>query len=179
MKLRKNSLIILVLLVVLAMSLVGTLFAYMYKQTEPVTNTFVPAIVDCAVEEIFDGSVKSSIKVKNSGNINAYLRVRLVSYWINEEEQIMPIASQMPSFTANANWIKIGEDTYYYTAPVAPNEVTPEDLLGTPMTLGTSAEGYLQVVEVFAEAIQAMPTAAVEEAWPVSVNTDGTLRSKS
>ena len=178
MKLRKNSLIILVLLVVLAMSLVGTLFAYMYKQTEPVTNTFVPAIVDCKVEEVFDGSVKSSIKVRNTGNIDAYLRVRLVSYWVNENDEIMPIPSQMPIFKNNVSWIKIGEDTYYYTAPVAPNEVTPEDLLGTPMTLGTSAEGYLQVVVVFAEAIQAMPKDAVEEAWPVIVSDAKTLSKK-
>ena len=179
MKQRKNLLIILVLLFALAVSLMGTLFAYMYKQTEEVTNTFVPAQVDCEVQEVFYDSMKTSITVKNTGNIDTYLRVRLVSYWVNAENEIMPISSHMPSFTPNTNWIKIGEDTYYYMASVAPNEATTADLLDTPIILKTSAEGYLQVVEVFAEAIQAAPKDAVEAAWPVVVNNDGTLRAKS
>ena len=178
MKLRKNLLIILVLLLVLAASLAGALFAYMYKQTEEVTNTFVPAQVACVVNEDFNGEEKSNITVTNTGNIDAYLRVRLVSYWVDDAGNIMPVASVMPSFTLKDGWIELGNDTYCYTLPVAPNHSTA--VLASGMTLGDDEKGYKQVVEVFAEAIQAKPAGAVESAWTVvGVNQDGNLYKKS
>lgn len=173
MKLRKTLLIMLVCSLVLSLSMVGALFAYMYQKTGEVTNTFVPANVSCLVNETFSGNTKSSITVQNTGNIAAYLRVRMVSYWVDEKGDIMPAASQMPGYSVASGWVSLGNHTYCYRNPVEPGASTPE-LLASSMVLQQSEEGYRQVVEVFAEAIQANPTDAVK-AWSVNVNADGTI----
>ena len=52
--------------------------AYMRKNTEEVDNTFIPAYVDCVVNEDFADNKKTAITVENTGNIDAYIRVRMV-----------------------------------------------------------------------------------------------------
>ena len=169
MKMRKILLIVLALSLVLTLSLVGAMFAYMYKQTGSVTNTLVPANVACQVFEEFSGNTKTEIKVENTGNIDAYLRVRLVSYWVNDAGEIMPKESVMPAYDVSSDcWIAQGNHTYCYKTSIAPGGLTP-NLLTSSITLGESEEGYRQVVEVFAEAIQAEPREAVEEAWSISL----------
>ena len=179
MKLRKILLICLICVLLLTVSLLCAVFAYMFKQTDTVEMEFVPAHVASEVVENFDGVNKSSITVKNTGNIDAYLRVRMVTYWINADNEIVPVASQMPAYTVHSDWLPLGDHTYCYVYPVAPGNTTPANLLATQMTLETSEEGYRQVVAVFAEAIQANPDNAVEEAWIVKVSDDGTLLSGS
>ena len=168
MKLRKTLLMVLALSLVLTLSLVGAMFAYMYKQTGSVTNTLVPANVACQVFEKFSGNTKTEIKVENTGNIDAYLRVRMVSYWVNDKGEIMPKESVMPAYAVSSDWIAQGNHTYCWKTPIAPGGLTP-NLLTSSITLGVSEEGYRQVVEVFAEAIQAEPLKAVEEAWSISL----------
>jgi len=79
----------------------------------------------------------------------------------------------MPAFTLGEDWIKGSDDTYYYRLPVAPNAST-KDLLGSDMTL-TEKQGYLQVVDVFAEAIQSLPEEAVTTSWKVTLDDDGNI----
>lgn len=160
---------------------VGSVFAYMYHKTEVVTNDFDVAVVACAVEESFNetSGMKSSIKVENTGNIDAYLRVALVSYWVDDKGKIVGIPSEMPAVDYDkSKWIKAsGEHIYYFKEDVSPKDSTTE-LLTSPMVL-TSKEydGKLvyQVVEVFAEAIQSKPASAVEDAWRVSVDDSGNI----
>ena len=146
--------------------------AYMRKTTEEVDNTFIPAYVDCVVYEDFADNKKTSITVENTGNIDAYIRVRLVSYWIDESGAIVSKSSEMPTFTTASDWIPdAGNYTYYYTKKVAPDAFTTT-LLDSAITLRLSSEGYRQVVEVFAEAIQAEPDEAVTDSWNVTIADD-------
>ena len=146
--------------------------AYMRKTTEEVDNTFIPAYVDCVVNETFADNQKTAITVKNTGNIDAYIRVRLVSYWIDESGAIVSKSSEMPTFDIAADWIPdAGNYTYYYTKKVAPDAFTTT-LLGSAITLRLSSEGNRQVVEVFAEAIQAEPDKAVTDSWNVTIADD-------
>ena len=173
MKFRKTLLIILAFSLVLTLSLVGAMFAYMYRQTNTVTNTFDVANVACQVLEDFsDKTSKKSIVVENTSNIEAYLRVRMVSYWVNSDEKIVAKASPEIAFDPDDGWIPMGGDTYCYKYPVVPGGQT-SNLLKAPITLVTE-EGYRQVVEVFAEAIQSKPADAVK-VWSVTVNEDGSL----
>lgn len=159
--------------------LCGTAAAYMIKRTSLEENQFTPANVDCEVAETFDGTSKSSILVDNTGNVDAYLRVRLVTYWVDKNGEIQPKPSAMMNITPAANWIKGENNTYYYAIPVTP-EAEPVELLGADLTLA-EADGCYQVVEVFAEAIQAEGATdvgevpAVTNAWGITVNADGTL----
>lgn len=163
--------------------LCGTAFALMFRQTNVLQNQFDTAEVDCEVHEALDGAGdytqgmqtadrKTGITVKNTGNIDAYLRVRFVSYWVNGEGNVVGKPSQMPAISVTDAWIPGSENTYYHKAAVAPEAFTQE-LLSQPIILAdVSSEGYYQVVEVFADAIQSLPESAVESSWKVTVENE-------
>lgn len=155
-----------------AAAAVGMTLSFMFKKAEK-TNTFVPAKVTCDVEESLFSGVKSDVCVKNTGNVAAYLRIRLVSYYVDDNGDIAGrVPSQYPALTLRNGWIAGADHTYYYPTPVEPGAKT--GILCDPITLGTVklADGtpVYQVLEVFAEAIQAEPVGAVQEAWKVTVS---------
>lgn len=180
MKKNKSLKIVLICLLIAAIvGAIGATAAYMIKETQNVQNDFIPAKVTCNVNEVFDGNEKSSITVQNTGNINAYIRVRFVSYWVNDEGNIVGKPSAKVSFDYNSDLWVLDEanDTYYYTKPVAPGDSTPE-LLGSKIVLQTSefnGKPVYQVIEVLSEAIQAKGetdegVSAIEYAWKHSFN---------
>ena len=156
--------------ILLALAVIcGTVFAYMFHRTEDQSTTFTPAQVSCEVQETFKNNAKSSIKVTNTGNIDAYIRVRLVTYWVDSDGNVAAKSSPALSITPANDWIAGKDNTFYYPLPVAAGDTTPE-LLSSSITLVVDADGNRQVIDVFAEAIQAKPTTAVEEAWGVTLN---------
>ena len=178
---RKTLIRIVIVLAVVLVLLCGTSVALMFRQTSLMTNAFETAIVDCVVyEETDSGSVaamkKSSIKVRNTGNIPAYIRLRFVSYWVDADGNIVGKASEMPDipFDENAWFEKNG--MYYCRTPIDPDAFTPELLQDTKNIVLRADEetGYRQVVEVFADAIQSEPDIAVIGSWRVNVS-DGNL----
>lgn len=179
MKKRNNSASLLVVFLMVLSIICGGVFAYMFRQTEYKNNEFTPASVSCKVHETKDVNVteKTSIKVENTGNIEAYLRVRFVSYWVQLSDdgspEIVGKASKMPSFEIAAGWMKGSNDTYYYLTPVAPGKKTAE-LLSSKILL-SAEDGYYQVVEVFAEAIQSKPDSTVSNTWHVELNSNGSI----
>lgn len=166
MKNKKSRVLLIALAVIMAISAIGATAAYMFNRAEAVENNFTPAEVTCKVLEQFDGTEKSSIAVENTSNIDAYVRVRLVSYWVNEEGNIVGKASVMPDVDYNSELWYCDEEhnTYYCKTPVKVGEKSPE-LLASPIILKEEVESgktFYQVVEVFAEAIQAEGETAFE-----------------
>ncbi|MBR5558952.1 MAG: hypothetical protein IKU72_01750 [Oscillospiraceae bacterium] len=174
-----------VLSVVLVL-LCGTAVAFMFRHTSPLVNVFETASVSCQVYEAVDGNpsvtsgeaatnTKSSIQVKNTGNIPAYIRVSFVSYWIDSEGNIVEKASEMPTISYNTeSWFE-KDGIYYCKTPIDSMAKTPE-LLSSSISLKMDTEnGYRQVLEVFAEAIQSLPNRAVEDSWNVGVDGEGNL----
>lgn len=162
---------VLLVLTPLLVLLCGTTFALMLRQTAPLDNQFEAAVVNCTVVESFDGAQKTRIAVKNNAptdqppsNIPAYLRVRLVSYWVDGDGNIISKPSEMPEITIADGWIKGADNTFYYSYPVDPGASTP-NLLGADIDLEQDSDGYRQVIEVFADAIQSKPESAVTESW--------------
>ena len=157
--------------VALLMALVfvcGTVYAYMFHRTGETSTAFAPAKVSCEVAETYNGIEKSSITVKNTGNVDVYLRVRLVTYWVNGEGKVAAKSSPDLSITYDSDeWVKGSGNTFYYKTPVKPGDSTPE-LLTASITL-TEEDGFKQVIDVFAEAIQAEPARAVTESWKVTL----------
>lgn len=169
-----------ILLLALSLTLVvGTVYAYMFMRTQEETAAFAPAVVSCSVsEDPFYGTTKSGITVTNTGNVDAYLRVRLVTYWIHGEgENAGKVAAEsspaLPMLPINDGWIRGGDNTFYYESPVEPYEVIPSLFSGS-ITLGQK-DGLKQVIDVFAEAIQADPAAAVIDSWDVTLDSSGTI----
>lgn len=167
---RKTALI-LSLCLIFALA-VGTTFALLKANTEPVTNTFTAAKSGTDIVEKLDGSQKTSIAVKNTGTAVSYVRVKLVMNWVDATGNISAEPVNItPSITAD--WFEQG-GIYYYKMPVAAKGETT-NLLQTPITQGTAPEGYHLEVTVLAESIQAAPSTAVQQSWGVGVDSNGYL----
>ena len=167
---RKTALI-LSLCLIFALA-VGTTFALLKANTDPVTNTFTAAKSGTDIVEELDGSQKTSIIVKNTGTAVSYVRVKLVMNWVDGDGNVSAEPVNItPSITDN--WF-LKDGIYYYKTPVAANGKT-ENLLQTPITQGTAPEGYHLEVTVLAESIQAAPSKAVTDSWGVGVDSNGYL----
>lgn len=165
---RLSTLLLSVILVVTIA--VGGTVAYLVTQVTPVTNTFTPSHVNCEVTENFNGTVKSNVNVTNTGDTDAYIRVKLVTYRVNQDGQHIGGTATIPPFDPGTNWFEYG-GYYYYTLPVKPGEHPTSNLISS-ITLEDSypdADGGKQVIEVMAEAIQSAPAKAVGESWRVSI----------
>jgi len=182
---RKRLTVILSLILILA-ALTPTVYAYMFRQSQTVKNVFVPAQVDCEVTETFTGSSKSNIKVTNTSNIEAYVRVILVCNWQDSKGNPVVRDADPPSISLGTDWV-VHDGIYYYTKPLDPKEETATALSTTAITRpapiketvnqnGVITEyWYYPVIEVIAEAIQSLPEDEVEKVWGVTI-TDGIIQ---
>lgn len=171
--------IVMATVLLLALAIGGTV-AWLSTEDTPITNTFLPSKVACKVTEKFNGTVKSDVNVQNTGNIDAFIRVKLVTYRTNNQDQHIGGTADLPKFTLGADWVKYG-DYYYYKKPVEPNQ-KPATNLTDRMTLTGSyndTDGGKQAIDVMAEAIQSVPEEAVKAAWGLSINSDGSLNVPS
>lgn len=166
--LSKSALSAICFLLILFCGIGGTL-AFIVAKTDSITNVFTTAKVNLDVQESFDGTVKSEIVVNNKGDAQIYVRVKLITYRVDENGNPIGGEATIPTFTLGSNWKLIG-NCYYYLAPLGTGEST-SDLLATSIELKEydDANGGKQVVEVLSEAIQANPLDAVEEAWGADV----------
>lgn len=169
----------LALALVLTLSVGGTI-AYLITDTDPVENTFTPGNVDCQVIETFDGTIKSDVKIKNTGNTDAYIRAAIVVTWQNASGNVLGKAPVLGSdytlkLATDTGWnITTSDGYYYYATAVSVNNSTGILINECTVLKPAPAEGYTLCVEVLADAIQATPINAVKDAWGVTV-TDGTI----
>lgn len=167
---RKTALI-LSLCLIFALA-VGTTFALLKANTDPVENTFTAAKSGTDIVEKLDGNQKKSIVVKNTGTAVSYVRVKLVMNWVDENGNVSAEPVNItPSITDN--WFEQG-GIYYYKMPVAAKGETT-NLLKTPITQLNAPEGYHLEETVLAESIQAAPSKAVTDSWGARVDNNGYL----
>ena len=174
---KQKLIAIIIICSVLVTGTVGGVVAYMIKISELETGGFAPAKVSCKLEETFDANQnqKSKIMVTNdnsNSNIDVFVRVRLVTYWVDASGNVINKAPAPISFTLGDDWIKLGDtNTYYYKTPLAVGTKTSDLLNGQKLTL-KSEDGCRQVIDVFAEAIQANPAEAAQSSWGVTVTNN-------
>lgn len=163
MKEKKMWFIILAALTVCVTSL---LFAAYLKQTDKVTNKFIPAkSVKPTVEETFDGTEKSDVYI-NVGKTRypVYVRVKIVITWKDKDGIIYfkePTENSDYTMTLNltsTGWTYNAADGYYYYQ-------TPVKSLGNtdvlikrcvPISGREPSSDYTLSVEVIAQTIQAI-----------------------
>ena len=177
------------LVVALLAALTTTVYAYMFHKSQTVANRFTPANVTCEIHETFKDNKKSDITVKNTGNIDAYIRVRILFHWEDSKGNVVARDIDPDAIQYNeSDWIKSGE-YYYYKTPVGVDSFT-SDLFANNFTYSMNAveekeeeDGkptvyyyYYPVMEVLAEAIQSQPEEAVT-VWGVEVE-DGQISKK-
>lgn len=175
-KSRKKLTVSLICLILLTLA-VGTTTAFIIDKTQNVENIFDPSHVTCEVTEDFDGEIKKNVSIKNTSDISVYIRVKLVSYRVNDNNMIIGGTADIPDFTPGDGWFE-NSGFYYYNEPVAAGDKPKSDLIGDPgvaLTKYTDADGGKQVIEVLAEAIQSEPENAVQDSWNVTVADDGTI----
>lgn len=173
----KKPVALVALLLLLCCTVAGTL-AYLVTNTDPVTNTFTPASVSTEVKEDFDGITKSNVTIKNTGNIDAYIRATVVVNWASDKE-VGVVSGTAPKegtdYTIDwtmVNWVKVG-DYYYYTQKVAAKGETKQLFTDCKLKEGvTPPSGYHLQVTILADGIQAEPVHVVADVWK-DVRVDG------
>lgn len=189
----KRAVILLISLLLVLCVAAGLTLGYVFDSTGEVTNEFNPGKVTTTIVEEFDGETKKSVKVKNTGDTDAYIRVKLNFTWVSEDDENI-VYSQTPklntdytvTYVNNAEtdndpkWVLGVDGFWYYTMPVAPDDST-KVLIEECKVIDTAIpEGYKLSLNVISSAIQADPTDAVQSAWGATVdNTTKVLTPKS
>lgn len=175
--------VLLVSILALLVGIVGSSLAYLITQTGSVENTFQPSRVTCCIDENFDGSSKSNVKVTNTGDTDAYIRAYIVVTWTDDDGNIVaqkPVAGEDYSLVipTNTGWSKGSDGFYYYASSVAPNGQTGT-LIKSCSPMGENAKKYKLTVDIIADAVQSKGDSSdgkpVEIAWEVTVKDDGTI----
>ena len=179
----KRSLVLVVSVLALVLAVAGGTLAWLSANTTPVTNTFTPAQVSCTVEENFNGTTKEKVQIKNTSNIDAYIRAYVVVTWKNAQGNVygkLPVAGTDYTMTMpkDIKWFTSG-DYYYYPEAVPSGESTGVLIEKCELTGNPPADGYSLSVEIIAEAIQSLPTTTVTSVWPVTVDANGALAPNS
>ena len=177
---RRSGKVTLGLLALVLCCAVGGTLAWLIDATDPLANTFTPAQVECTVvEDAFDGSTKTNVSVQNplkEKNVTAYMRVALVPTWEDENGNAVAEPASLDDLSItwgnSGKWLKGKDGYWYYKEPVAPGYST--EVLLQKATV-TTKNGYSMNLQILAEAVQAEPASAVENVWPVSVGSGGTL----
>lgn len=164
----RKAVLLLISLIVMLVVGAGSTLAFLVDKTDEVENTFTPSEVTCEVVETFENNIKSNVAIRNTSDIDAYIRAAVVVSWQDREGNVYaatPVEGEDYTITyaSNTGWIEAGGFQYYQTA-VAKNAET-EVLISTCRPLKAGPEGYTLHVEILAQAIQAEPKDAVRDAW--------------
>ena len=175
---KKKSLALLVSLMLILCATVGTTLALLIDKTLSVENIFTPSKVTTEVDEDIetDPDVKQNVRIRNTGDTTAYIRVAVVVNWVNADNK--QVYAQAPSFTVtpeNTNWVLGVDGYYYYKMPVEAGAVITEELTVALLPeSATAPAGHTLQVEVVASAIQATSAAVSQWSGGVAIaDTDG------
>ena len=168
--------VLLIAIILLISTAVGSTVAFLATRTEPVENSFEYADVSCEVmqDRDTDGSI---VQVKNTGTISAYIRAAVVANWIDVDGNIAASVPEGYSYDltcSSGSWAQGKDGFFYYLLPVAPGALTEGSLLTCTVACPEDPE-YTLSVEVLTEAIQSTPASAVNEAWSAVVDGSGML----
>lgn len=172
----KRTAVLLIAMILLISTAVGTTVAFLTTKTEPVKNTFEYAKVSCEVTEQSEDNTKKNVQVKNTGTTDAYIRATYIVNWVDAQGNIVasdPAGYSYNIATTDGKWTQGADGFLYYTSSVAPGASTEGSLLTCTATYPPNPE-YTLSVEILAEAIQNTPEKAAQEAWDVTVS-DGKL----
>ena len=168
---------------ILACAAVSGSLAWLISTPGPVVNEFTPGEVTIQVDETFNGTTKQNVRIKNTGNVPAYIRVALVPAWVDDEGNI----AAKPAYLDDCNitlgddfnqfWFKGTDGFYYCKTFIKPDEYTP--ILIKSCTVKDGEHEYDFELQIIASAVQSLPTSTVGTVWPaVVVVTNGKLAKK-
>lgn len=156
--------VLLIAVLLLISTAVGSTAAFLVTKTEPVVEAFAYAQVSCQVTD--------TLAVQNTGTAQAYIRASYAVNWLDGDGNIAAAAPEDYSCDLvdppQGAWVEGGDGYFYYPDPVDPGDETPS-LLTCSVSYPENPK-YTLSVEVVAEAIQSNPAEAAEDAWGVTVS---------
>lgn len=158
----KRALVLVACLILVLTASVGTTLGYLLSVTEPMTNAFEAASVECEVQSDENGFYF----IKNTGNVDAYIRVAIIATWTKSDGTV---SAQVPeiSFNLKDNWIQAEDGYYYYKFPV---QKETDILILENLGAGTvTMDGYSLDIKIVTSAVQADPITVVADAWQSGV----------
>lgn len=182
--------------VIVVVASISVALAYMISRSPEITNSFVPAKMDCEAVTTFNDGTTTSVKVNNKSNIEAYIRVRVVLYW--QDSKGNPVARPSPENGFNngswqydeSTWFyDVQNQTFYHKAPVDASGSTEEllkidggftgiKLQSIQETHNNTVFTYHPVLQFIVEGIQSDPDTAVKE-WGVTLDGNGNITDKA
>ena len=189
-KSKKTTVLLAALALVLCLA-VGVTVAYLTDITDIIKNIFEPGVVTTEVTENLvdeDGvTVKKNVKIKNTGNIEAYIRATYVVNWKNDKGEVYGKATPVKDVNYDISinetaWI-MGNDGFYYWPEAVISDEEDGDreecytgvLIESIYPIGEAPEGYFLSVEILGSGIQSKPDSTVHKAWPAVKVVDGKL----
>lgn len=168
----------------LLLVMAGGTLAWLLTSTGPLSNLFTPARVSCELEETFDGTEKTDVYVRNTSNIDAFIRATYVVNWVDEDGNIRALAPTGDEYSIVLNesgWLLGAGGYYYHKTVVEPSNDT--EVLVRSCTVKKEAsppEGYHLQVVILAEAIQAdgkdsKGKSPAELVWRVTLDDNGAI----
>lgn len=186
----RKVVILLASIILLVIMATGVTIAYMFLDTNGVTNTFTaagetnPTILESFVEK---GYEKSNVRV-DVGDLNyaVYVRAKVVINWSDEKGEVLAIIPSVEkgdytiTYDTTGKWFYCSSDGFwYYKSPVTDDNTTALVELCRPQK-PAPISGYTLQVDILTQTIQAAGTTsdgtpAVTDAWGIGVDKDGNL----
>ena len=142
-----------VLSVICLLGIAGGAYAYLSSRTDTIENTYEMAEVGCEVDA-------ENQSIKNTSNIPVRIRAAVVVNFYNSNNELMYVPESDYEVTVSAQrWTESG-GYYYYDAVVPAGES-----IQAPYANVTAIAGMTTEVTLLADAIQATPAEAAEDAW--------------
>ena len=169
MKMKKSIALLVSLILVLSVT-IGVSLAYLVATSDPVENIFNPSKVTTEVNETFDGNVKTNVSIKNTGDIDAYIRAAVVVTWQDAKGNIygqLPVlgSDYTMELDLDNGWVSGSDGFYYWTSLVKPGVTTGVLIKSAAASTPAPAEGYTLCIEILGSGIQAKPFDGYTAAW--------------
>lgn len=173
--------VLLVSILALVIGVIGGSLAYLFTNTDSVQNTFTPGTVNVDIDESFNKTVKENVHFTNSGNVDVYVRAKVIENWTDSEGNFVTNVPEGYSSSTDLSTVSVKNGWvyqngyYYYTAKVPAGGSTANLLdVYQPVYADTiTTPEYFLNVDILVEAIQAdgkteNGTLAVVDAWGVN-----------
>lgn len=188
MRRRKQRKLLIAITTILCASICGVTLSYVVTGTDPVKNIFEGAYVACEVLENgtdgqgdFDGKEKTNVRIQNTGNVQSYIRAKVVVTWMSVEGDSVTASKPVDGTdyeiiyaneTAEAtNWKQGADGYWYYTVPVDVGDATQNLIERCYLKEGaTVPEGFRLSVEIVASSIQSTPVSVAVDQWESGVS---------
>lgn len=169
---KENIWLLIVSCLIILTAAVSGIIAYLMSESKTISNEFKPVLVTCEVQETFTDNVKTDVSVKNTGDVDAYIRATVIANWVSDEGKVhssMPKAGTDYNITWSTTGWKVADDGYRYHVEKVASKANTAKLIDKVEEVTTAPAGFHLELQILATAIQANPEQVVEEAWGVTV----------